>query len=300
MILVLSGTNSFAVQQVLRKVISEFDGRPERIDGTELELRNIPDLLMGGTLFAEKRLVIIRDLSSNSALWSKLPDWLARVSDDVQLVLVEDKLDKRTSAYKALKKAASVQEYNLYEERDRPLVETWLTRYAEQHGLQLDRKLTSHIVARVGLDQWQLAQAVEKLLLSEKQDIETIDALIEPTLSENIFALFETALNGDAKEVQRLIRTFELTEDPYATFALLSSQAFQLAAIAAAGAQNDPSKDLGIHPFVASKMTRHARRHGKQGTLRIVGVFAQADADMKRSKAEPWLLVERALLHTAH
>lgn len=299
MILVLSGTNTFAIQQVLRRVISEFDGTPERVDGTVLELRNIPDLLMGGTLFAEKRLVIIRDLASNTVIWSKLPDWLARVSDDVQLVLVEDKLDKRTSAFKALKKAADVQEYNAYEERDRRLVEAWLARYAEEKGLTLDKNLVTYIVARAGLDQWQLAHAVEKLLLSDTHDKTTVDGLIEPSPSENIFALFETALNGDGEGVQRLIRTFELTEDPYATFALLSSQAFQLAAIATAGPAHDPSKDFGIHPFVASKMARHARQKGKQGALRIVATFAQADADMKISKAEPWLLVERALLKTA-
>jgi DNA polymerase III delta subunit len=61
----------------------------------------------------------------------------------------------------------------------------------------------------------------------------------------------------------------------------------------------NPAKDFGVHPFVASKLTRHGKRLGKARVGQIVELFAKTDADMKRSKAEPWLLIERTLLETA-
>ena len=295
MITLLTGDNSFEIREALQALATDFEGTPERFDGAQLELRQLPDLLMGGTLFAEKRLVIISDLSTNSALWQKLPEWLPRVSDDVHLVLVDEKPDKRTVSYKALKEAALVKEFTAWTERDQPKAEQWLEARAKMQGLTLDKKTVHHIVARVGVDQWLLANALEIVSLLDEITLETIDQTIVANESENVFELFEAALGGDREMLQNRLRTLELQEDPYALFALLSSQAFSLAAVTYADDTQNPAKDFAIHPFVVSKLSRHAKRLGKPAVSKIMKQFAQTDADMKISKAEPWLLIERLL-----
>lgn len=296
MITVLTGNNSFEIQEELRRLVTSFDGQAEKIDGTTLELKNLPDLLMGRTLFSEKRLVIIKDLSQNSSVWEKLPEWIARISDDIQLVLVDEKLDKRLTAYKELKKLADIREFNSWGERDYSLAETWTQQRAESLGMKVDKKVAHQIVERVGLDQWQLAQALDKLSLLDAITPELIESTIDANPTENVFQLFETALEGDRKKIHEMIHTLELTEDPYKLFALLSSQVFQLAAVAFAGGGENPVKDMGIHPYVATKLSQRAKKIGKSGAVRIVKTFAQADADMKLSKADPWLLIEKALV----
>ena len=295
MITLLTGDNSFEVREALQVLVDGFDGMPERVDGSQLELRQLPDLLMGGTLFAEKRLVVISDLSTNSALWQKLPDWLPRVSDDVHLVLIDEKPDKRTVSYKALKEAANVQEFATWTDRDQQKAEQWLEARAKSQSVVLDKKTVHHIVTRVGVDQWQLANALEIISLLDDITPEKIDQTIVANESENVFELFEAALGGDRAALQERLRTLELQEDPYALFALLSSQAFSLAAVTYADDTQNPAKDFAIHPFVVSKLSRHAKRLGKPAVSRIVKQFAQTDADMKISKAEPWLLIERLL-----
>lgn len=299
MITLLTGDNSFEISEALRSLVSAFDGRAEKIDGTSLELKNLPDLLMGSTLFAEKRLVIIRDLSQNSGVWDKLPEWLSRLSDDIHLVLVDEKPDKRKVAYKELKKIAEVKEFVAWGDRDRSLAENWVEKRAKSLNITLDKKLAHQIVERVGLDQWQLAQALEKLSLLDEITTEAINATIDASPSENVFQLFETALEGRTKDVQDMIRTLELTEEPYKLFALLSSQAFQLAAVANAQAGDNASKDFAIHPYVASKLERHAKKVGKSGALKILKAFAKADADLKLSRGEPWVQIEQTLLRIA-
>jgi DNA polymerase III delta subunit len=295
MITLLTGDNSFELREALQAIVSDFDGQPERVDGATLELRQLPDLLMGGTLFADKRLVIISDLSANSSLWQKLPSWLPRLSDDVHLVLVEEKPDKRTTAYKALKDAARIQEFPAWTDRDRNKAQQWLEQRAKSKGIALDRKFVLHIVSRVGVDQWLLTNALDTVSLLDTITIEAINNTVLANETENIFELFETALNGNRKALQATLRTLQLQEDPYATFALLSSQAFSLAAVAYADSTQNPSKDFAIHPFVASKLDRHAQRLGKAGAEKLLKQFAQTDADMKTSKAEPWILIERLL-----
>lgn len=299
MITVLTGDNSFEVREALQSIVSAFAGSAERIDGASLELRQLPDLLMGGTLFADMRLVIISDLSSNTQLWQKLPDWLPRVSDDVHLVLIDTKPDKRTGAYKALKDTATIKEFPAWGDRDQHKAEQWLEARAKAQHVALDKKSVHHIVSRVGVDQWALANALDTVSLLDTITAEKINQTIVAHPSENIFELFETALNGNREVLRDMLHTLEIQEDPYATFALLSSQAFSLAAVTYADDTQNPSKDFAIHPFVAQKLTRHAKRLGKQKVSKLMKQFAQTDADMKVSKAEPWLLIEQLLFSMA-
>jgi DNA polymerase III delta subunit len=297
MITLLTGDNSFELREALQAIVADFDGRPERVDGSTLELRQLPDLLMGGTLFADKRLVIISDMSANSSLWQKLPSWLPRLSDDVHLVLVEEKLDKRTTAYKSLKEAADFHEFPVWTDRDQLKAQQWLQKRAASQNIALDRSIIQHVVSRVGTDQWLLANALDTIALLETITPETINNTVLANETENIFEVFDTALAGNRVVLQDILRTIEMQEDPYATFALLSSQAFSLAAVTYADGTQNPSKDFAIHPFVASKLERHAKRLGKKGVDSLLKQFAQTDADLKLSKAEPWILIERLLFN---
>lgn len=289
------GDNSFEIDRAVQALASSFIGSVVKIDGAELLLRDLPDLLMSTTLFSDKRLVIIKGLSLNKSVWPLLPDWLERVSDDVDLVLIDAKPDKRTATYKALKEA--VREFPAWTDRDTAKAEAWIMNEAKD--VKLDKKLAHQIVERVGMDQWLLSSALEKLRFLDEITETTIDQTIDTSPIENVFNLFETALCGNPKKVHEMVATLELTEDAYQLFALLASQAFQLAAIQAATTTDNPAKDFGIHPFVVSKLSTYARKLSQKNIRAIIKSFADADADMKLSKAEPWLLVERALLNVA-
>lgn len=296
MIYFFAGENSFEVSRAVKALADSFDGAIEKFDGTELDVKDLPNLLMGMTLFSDKRLVIVKDASSNTTLWSSLPDWIERLSDDITLVLAEGKPDKRTTVYKTLKANSAYQEFASWTDRDRGAAENWVQDEAKVLGINLDRRLARVLVDRVGVDQWMLHSSLEKLSLlptvSEEGIVDTIDA--QPT--ENVFNLFEAALSGKVSQLQKMIRTLELSEDPYRLFALLSSQAFQLAVIHAAGRDDNPAKDFGIHPFVVSKLSGYARTLNKADIRRIITAFANSDGDMKSSSADPWMLIERALL----
>ena len=299
MITWLVGENSFEIREAVKALEASFSGTAERFDGSDLALAQLPDVLMGVSLFATERLVIIQDISTNSSLWEKLPEWLPRVNDAIHVVFIDTKPDKRTTSYKALKAASNVHEFPAWNERDYAKAEQWVSVRAQTEGLKLDKRLAAHLVQRVGLDQWQLAHALTTLSLLDVVDERAINEVIPPNPSENIFQLFETALEGKSQQVAKMLDTLSLQEDPYALFALLTSQALTLAAVTFADDDANPAKDFGVHPFVASKLTRHGKKLGKAKVGHIVELFAKTDADMKRSRAEPWLLIERMLLETA-
>ena len=299
MITLLTGDNSFEIGREIARIEAGFEGESEHIDGSELDLRQLPDLLMGTTLFADKRQVVIKNLSENKSVWTDLGQWLPRVSDDIDLVLIDAKPDKRTLTYKELKKVAKVIELHKWSDRDTDVAEKWLINEAGRMGVQIDRKAAQLIVRRVGLDQWQLFHALDKLSLVDIVTPEVIESVIDISPSENVFNLFDAALRGDRRLVVDMISSLQLTEDPYRLFALLSGQAFQLAAVAVAGSTDTVASDLGVHPYAISKLSHLAKKLGRPGSRKIIGAFASADDDMKLSRADPWLLIEQALLKVA-
>lgn len=300
MITWMIGENTFEVREALRAIEADFDGTAEKFDATELTLAQLPDVLMGVSLFAPNRLVVIRDITSNAQLWEKLPDWLGRVNDDIHVVFIDAKPDKRTVGYKALKAAANLKEFPAWTDRDYSKAEQWVSARAQAQKVAIGRNEIRQLVNRVGVDQWQLASALETLSLLDTITEDAIRQLIPPNPTENVFQLLDTALDGDSRGVSETIHTLSLQEDPYGIFGLVTSQVLTLAAVTFGESSDNVAKDFGVHPFVASKLTKHAKKLGKAKVAHIVELCAQTDADFKRSKAEPWLLVERFLLNTAH
>jgi DNA polymerase III delta subunit len=285
---------------LIRDISKSFDGEVQKIDGSQLELNQLPELLMGTSLFSQSRLIIVKDLSENKSLWADFGKWLERLSDDIELVLVETKPDKRTATYKDLKSKSKVVELPTWPDRDTLKAETWLQKEAELTGVELNKKIVQYIVRRVGVNQWDLAQALDKLALVDEISTTKIDDIIDANPSENVFNLFETALRGDKARLSDLLKILEKTEDPFKLFALLSGQAFQLAVMANSEASDNPEKDFGLHPFVAKKLSSVASKLGKSGARKVAAVLAEADDDMKLSVAEPWVLIERALVKIAN
>lgn len=300
MITLLTGENSFELTRALDAMTSEFDGVAEKFEGSELQVTQLPDLLLGGTLFADTRLVIIKGLSENKLLWEALPDWLERMDDAIHVVLVEPKPDKRTRTYKELKKSAVVREFAGWGERDGMSAEAWVITESKRQGLLMDKKSAQRLVSRVGLDQWQLFHAIEKLVVLPEVTPEIIDTIIEATPTENVFNLFDGALHGNTQKVSQMIRVLERTQDPYMTFGLLSGQVFQLAALASSTKSSpEVAADIGAHPYAVGKLAPQAKKIGRSGAKKIVVIFADTDSAMKSTTTDPWLLIEEALIKTA-
>ncbi|RYX79479.1 DNA polymerase III subunit delta [bacterium] len=297
MITLLHGENTFESSQALSELVTKFDGNAETVDGSVIDTVQLPDLLMGATLFASNRLVIIKNLSENKSVWNDLVEWIPRVSDDVHLVLVDSKLDKRTKTYKELTKVATVLEFPVWTERDTNKAEQWVIEQATKQHMDCDKKSAQTLVARVGVDQWQLYHALQKLSALDTITPDTINDVIEANPAENVFNLFDAALRGNRDRVHDMITTLKQTDDAYMVFGLLSSQAFQLAALASTDASSgDVAKLIGAHPFALSKLAPYASRIGKRGAKKMIWTFADTDTAMKSTTADPWLLVERTLV----
>lgn len=97
MIKVFCGEDRVRAQEALRKFLGE---EYEIVEGVDLTKEDLPSLFYGGSLFTEKRAIMVRDLGANKEVFEKIVDYCDTPN---KVGLFETKIDKRSSAYKALK-----------------------------------------------------------------------------------------------------------------------------------------------------------------------------------------------------
>jgi uncharacterized Fe-S cluster-containing radical SAM superfamily protein len=113
---VLYGENSFERARELAKLskLAKKDGFDiERIDGENLASSDMVSLVSGISLLSEKRFIVVKNLSLNAGVWAVLDEFISKISSDIILVIIEDKLDKRTKAFKAISKIADMREFKV-------------------------------------------------------------------------------------------------------------------------------------------------------------------------------------------
>lgn len=301
MITLLTGANAYAIRQEVQSRIEATvaaSGREsvERIEVSSLKPSDMPQLLMGASLFSSEKLVVMEELSQNKTVWGSLDELLEGVPEETKLLLVETHPDKRTKAYKWLQKHAEVREFNELDERT---AAQWLQTEARREDADLSSEAARYLVHYVGLDQWRLKGELDKLLLAEEPITNAlIQDISEPHPQATAFELLDAAFGGDQDTLERLLTIVSRSEDPYKFFGLLSSQVFALVAVKAAGQRrpDEIAKDLGVHPFVVRKVGSLASRLNQAKLNDVVETLARGDEQLKTTGTEPWSLIGRMLL----
>lgn len=299
MISLLYGENDFLLKSHLREIVNNFADKNaiEKIDGDSISADNLADLLSGTSLFSQNRLVILYDASSNKEVWDKLADYIQNDNSDTQLILIESSPDKRTKTFKQLQKHAKVTEFNNLSENE---AKAWLAGEAKNIDLKITPTLVDKIITRAGTDQWKLHFTLQKLQNLDEINDTNIDQQVEPSVAANVFALIDAALQKSPQKVHKLVGEASSSEDPYFFFGLFSSQMFQLITLSVSDKKPaEVAADLGVHPYPLQKLSSVAKQLSRGDLMKIASIVAECDDQIKRSGAEPWLLIEQALVKIA-
>lgn len=299
MIYLILGLNAYKAEQEVAELAKKTGLTPERFDGASMNDNQLADIMRGGNLFAEKRFVVIGQLSDNKALWIKLADWAPAMTTDTTLALLEIKPDKRTKAYKSLTKLAKLTPVEQWTEYDSGIAENWLQKYAKQKGVMLSRQLAQSMVARAlvqsdystrrVVDQFQLVHAVAALSSLEVVTEAAVTTVLPPVALDTVFDLLEAAAHRDSPKTKQLLDDLVSREDPHKAFALIIAQWAQLVSIAMMdGSSSTVATELGIHPYVAKNLQALARRFTLKELKEFTRLAAELDATSKRYQFDPW------------
>lgn len=109
MLRVFVGEDRVGAEKALKRALN---ANYEVFDGENLTLTDLPSIFRGTSLFeTEKRQILIKDLSENTAVWEKVAEY---ADTDHEVVIWEAKIDKRSAGYKNLKsKGVEIKEFAL-------------------------------------------------------------------------------------------------------------------------------------------------------------------------------------------
>lgn len=243
--------------------------------------------LLTPSLFASKRLMIVRglpgDVSKKSTDASEkieqaLLHTLQQVPEDIVVLLISRKPDKRRSAYKKLISFVRVKEF-LLKDID----------VAAQVTMELAGMVRSQDVAY-------LVQVLESRRESMAQDMtmlrqygmtepltrEAIDMLCPPHLEESIFIILDAVFSGRHGEaVTRLRRLFDTGAVPLQVLGAFGWQMEMLTAaqgaIASRSTPDEVAAILDVKPFSVNKAMKVARHISKEQLGIMISGLANID-----------------------
>lgn len=98
MVRVYYGEDRVAAEKAVKGILG---AKYEVFEGEDLTVNDLPSVFQGASLFsADKRQILLKNLSENAEVWAKIVDYL---ETEHEVVIWEPKIDKRSATYKALK-----------------------------------------------------------------------------------------------------------------------------------------------------------------------------------------------------
>lgn len=283
MIITLTGSNAYLLKQKLDQLVRDFakihgELAIEKYDGEDLEKNQLFDAVGNLPFLAEKKMIVVRNLSGNKAVAETIEQIIDTDHEGIDLILYEPQIDERTSYYKVLKTKTEFIEYSDLEGYE--LVK-WLVDEAKQQAAGISSQDAKYLVDRVGTNQVLLANELKKLATYDSEiSRSNIDMLTEKNPQSKIFDLMDAAFSGNKQ------RALELYEEQHAQKIepqeIIAMFAWQLRIIAAIkiGKGKNPNqiaKDLGMSPFPITKAQPLANKISDSEFTRLVSEIAEID-----------------------
>jgi DNA polymerase-3 subunit delta len=289
MVFALVGNNSFALHRRLNELVSVFvkehgDLALERIDAEETDPQAILDALQNLPFLATKKMVVVRSLGQNKRAAEQIEQIIDAGSGDMDLILYEPQIDKRTGYFKTLKAKAQLEEFN---ELDTHSLSKWLAGEAKERGGEITQTDANYLVERVGADQSLLSNELDKLLTyNPKITKQSIDLLTDPLPQSKVFDLLDAAFAGSKGRALKLYEEQRAQKvEPQAILAMIAWQLQLLALTKYADGKSTTqiAKDLGMNPYPISKAARLAHKLNDAKFKEMVDFAFEIDLKSKTS-----------------
>lgn len=292
MITVLSGPNRTELDKKLKILVSEFvqqhsDLSLERFDGEEASFDELVGAVSSLPFLSAKKLVVIRRLAGNKPAAEKIETLLENCHDLVDLIIVEDKIDRRSVYYKTLKALPGFTEFKELDERQ---LADWVVDQATEKGGKINRADAVLLINRVGVNQQTLSSEIDKLVLYKPEITKQgIELLTDMTPRSSVFNLLDKAFAGDTKEALKLYEEQrQQNVEPYNILALIIWQLNALALASTAGkiSSAELASQSGLSPYTASKAQNMANRRSLSEISRIVKKVVELEYKSKTSSVD--------------
>ncbi len=273
------------------------------LDGRETSMADIISLACATPFFAGKRLVLVHDATLFTGKKGDAPnagdepspllEYLAAPNPHTCLVFdAGESVDKSKKIYKKIAGMGKVVEFSLLKTGE---LSAWLDKRARLAGKSLAQAAAREILARVGNSLQALSVEINKLIsyVGERDVItrEDVEAVISSHPEEDIFAVLDAI--GEKNPTRALAGIHRLFRQKHPPQLILSMAARQIRLILRTGEAiesgtrfADIADKIGIHPYVAKKMSAQQKNFDRGQLTRSLYWLHKLDVAIKSGQQE--------------
>ncbi|OGH84913.1 MAG: DNA polymerase III subunit delta, partial [Candidatus Magasanikbacteria bacterium RIFOXYC12_FULL_33_11] len=237
---------------------------------------NIMSQLLTSPFLADKKMIVLKNLLSNSDHKDFLPEILARIEEnrfpEENIIVFWESNDtfktKNAKTFFAFlqkeKFAQTFPELKGFE------FSNWIKEEISLRGSKIEMKALNFLSSNFGSDMWTLSTLIDQLVSYTNEEITLSDVqkFVEEKVDDNIFNLVDAIVAGQKAKAFKMIRKqYENGEDAQYIFAMLLRQFRILLEMREIYEKQNNiqsielAKMLGLHPFVVSKSFVFVKRY---------------------------------------
>ncbi len=314
-LLFLYGNDEFAISRRLADLQARHD--KDGMNTARLEARAVSDEELNNAVnampfLAEKRLVFLSGPSARTsapAARQKFLDFLLAAPPST-LVVMHEAVEPREAAKHWLVKRAEkgdlkAEAFFMPRLKEMP---GWIMAEAKRQKGQIEPAAAARLAEMVGEDTRAAAQEITKLLtyVDFARSVTLADVEIVSVVSAqgDVFALVDALGSGNGKKAQKVLHQLLEDEDAMALWGMVIRQ-FRLLLqareiIEARGGSLQVQQALGLHEFVAGKVTEQARRFSLSVLEAIYHKLLEIDEGAKTSQAPLDLALDTLIVELAN
>jgi len=299
MIIFLYGEDTYRSRQKLNEIIEHYKKihksglNLKYFDFKEDSFEDFRDAFRSHSMFDEKKLMILKNVFSNSSIARKFGDMIDKLSDSKDVVLFyEEKIDGEKPLFELLKKQGKSQNFKLLE---RKTLRNWLKREFKRYSTKIDESALNLLLDFVGNNLWKMSNEIKKLVnYKNKKKIETKDVktLVRPKIETDIFKTIDAIAAKNKKKALLFIKKhLEKGDSPSYILAMINFQFRNLLIIRdlidRGKSLTGISREANLHPYVIKKSYPLAKKFQFDELKKIHQKIFKADLSIKTGKISP-------------
>lgn len=290
----LTGDEGYLIHQIKRALIQALVVAGDTMnyhsfDLDRIDLKELSDLALSYPFFAEKRVIVLDGVNILKTGKEEFVDLCNRLPDSTCMIIIEEKVDKRSSAYKWIKKngyVAEAKKEDLTEEELKKYIAGWF----KKAGKKISSKDASFLVHRIGKDLYQLHGEVSKLIsyTGKEEEIrrEDIEALVTVNIEDKIFELTEAIAAGNHDLVKTRYQEMILLKEPPLRILYMMTRQYRILTIvsdmtARRMSDQEIAGAAGIRGFAVRKNKALLRGYDTRNLERILDTCLETENRIK-------------------
>lgn len=299
MILFLYGPDSFRSKQKLDEIIVHYKSAGKsglnlmHLDASEIEFSNFYDRFKISSMFAEKKLVILKNVFASKKFQEDFLENLKTIEEfkDVVVVYEGEEPDQRLKLFKALLKECKSQEFSLLDGKN---LKVWAAKEFQNLSQKINVDALDLLLNFTSNDLWRLDNEIKKLSNFKKDGVvkkEDVEALVKPNITTDIFKTIDALAAKNKRQALALLQK-HLDAGDNALY-LLSMMAYQFRNLLIVKQLAEKGmmyasivKKSGLHPFVVKKNYYQCHQFSFGELKHIYQKIFRLDSDVKVGKLE--------------